>query len=131
MILADSSVLIDFLNRVETEEVRRLERFLEQDEGICTCGMILTEVLQGFRKQSHFQEAKETLKTLFYLPMGYETYVHAAEIYRSLRRRGIIIRKSVDCLIASVAIEYDVPLLHRDRDFDPMERHCGLIVVNP
>jgi len=50
-------------------------------------------------------------------------------LYRSLRRRGVTIRKPVDCMIASVAIEHDIPLLHNDRDFDPIETHCGLKVA--
>lgn len=38
--------------------------------------------------------------------------------YRTLRRRGGTIRNAVDCMIASVAIEHDIPLLHNDCDFD-------------
>ena len=44
---------------------------------------------------------------------------------------GITIRKPLDCMIAAVAIEHGVALLHCDRDFDPMSRHCGLAVVGP
>jgi predicted nucleic acid-binding protein len=32
-------------------------------------------------------------------------------------------------MIAAVAIRHDVMLLHNDRDFDPIEKHCGLKVV--
>jgi predicted nucleic acid-binding protein len=32
-------------------------------------------------------------------------------------------------MIAAVAIEHDIPLLHNDRDFDPIEKICGLEVV--
>jgi predicted nucleic acid-binding protein len=38
-------------------------------------------------------------------------------------------RKPVDGMIAGVAIEHNIPLLHNDRDFDPMEKFCGLMVV--
>ena len=48
---------------------------------------------------------------------------------RTRRRRGITIRKSVDCMIAAVAIEHNIPLVHSDRDFDPIEKFCGLKVV--
>lgn len=58
--------------------------------------------------------------------MPYSVFLRAAEIYRSLRRKGITIRKSVDCMIASVAIENDIPLLHNDKDFEAIEKHCGL-----
>jgi hypothetical protein len=62
--------------------------------------------------------------------MERHTFVNAAELYRTLRKRGITIRKTIDCLIASVAIEHDIPLLHNDDDFDPMEKFCGLKVVH-
>ena len=33
-------------------------------------------------------------------------------------------------MIASVAIENDIPLLHNDKDFQPIERLCGLKVLS-
>ncbi|MCK5488248.1 MAG: PIN domain-containing protein, partial [Desulfobacterales bacterium] len=47
-----------------------------------------------------------------------ELYISAAQLYRTCRKRGITIRKTVDCLIAQTAIEHGVPLLHNDKDFD-------------
>jgi predicted nucleic acid-binding protein len=61
--------------------------------------------------------------------MNRQTFLRAAELFRSLRRKGITIRKPIDCMIASVSIEHGVALLHNDRDFDPIETHCGLSVV--
>jgi predicted nucleic acid-binding protein len=58
--------------------------------------------------------------------MRYSTFLRSAEIYRSLRKKGITIRKTVDCMIASVALENDIALLDNDKDFDPIEHHFGL-----
>lgn len=55
-------------------------------------------------------------------------FLRSADIYRKLRKIGITIRKPLDCMIASVAIENDIPLLHNDKDFQPIEKHCGLKV---
>ncbi|MFU8789259.1 MAG: PIN domain-containing protein [Methylobacter sp.] len=33
------------------------------------------------------------------------------------RRQGITIRSTIDCLIAQIAIEHDLILLHSDKDF--------------
>jgi predicted nucleic acid-binding protein len=52
-----------------------------------------------------------------------------AENYRSLRRRGVTIRKTVDVFIATACIEYGFELLHNDRDFDAMEPALGMRVV--
>ncbi len=53
-------------------------------------------------------------------------FLRSAEIYRNLRKKGITIRKPLDCMIASTAIENDMPLLHNDKDFQPIAKHCGL-----
>jgi predicted nucleic acid-binding protein len=104
--------------------------FLKNREDICICGIVLTEVLQGIRQQGEFRKTKELFNNLIFLPMPYSVFLGAAEIYRTLRRKGITIRNSVDCMIASVAIKNDIMLLHNDRDFMPIEKHFGLKVLN-
>jgi len=37
-------------------------------------------------------------------------------------RKGKTIRKTIDCLIAAVAMENDLALLHHDSDFDHIAR---------
>jgi predicted nucleic acid-binding protein len=129
MVLVDTTVWIDFFAAKATPEVGELERLLEEGEDICTCGVILTEVLQGIRGDEDYQRTLSSFDNFLFLPMNRQIFVRAAELYRSLRHRGVTIRKPVDCMIASVAIEHDIALLHNDRDFDPIETHCGLKVV--
>lgn len=50
----------------------------------------------------------------------------AAANYRTLRARGITVRKTIDTLIATRCIVDDVPLLFSDRDFEPFVAHLGL-----
>jgi len=45
----------------------------------------------------------------------------AADSYRTLRRRGIGVRKTIRVIIGAFCIVNDHELLHSDRDFDPME----------
>ncbi len=129
MVLVDTTVWIDFFAAKSSPEVAELERLLNEEEDVCTCGIILTEVLQGTREDEDYQRTSSRFDTFLFLPMNRQTFVRAAQFYRSLRRRGITIRKPVDCMIASVAIEHNIALLHNDRDFDPIETHCGLKVV--
>jgi len=129
MVLVDTTVWIDFFAAKSTPEVAELERLLNEGKDICTCGIILTEVLQGIREDEDYQRTLSRFDTFLFLPMNRQAFVRAAQLYRSLRRTGITIRKPVDCMIASVAIEHNIPLLHNDRDFDPIETHCGLKVV--
>jgi predicted nucleic acid-binding protein len=53
--------------------------------------------------------------------------VAAARNFRSLRKRGITVRRTIDLLIGIWRIENRRPLLHNDNDFRPMARHLGLV----
>ncbi len=53
---------------------------------------------------------------------NFETFIHASDIYRECRKKGITIRKTIDCLIAAVAIENGLSLLHKDSDFDNISK---------
>jgi predicted nucleic acid-binding protein len=60
---------------------------------------------------------------------GAEMAVKSAENLRTLRRRGVTIRRPLDCLIATFVIERGYSLLHSDRAFLPFVTHLGLAVV--
>ena len=87
------------------------------------------EVLQGIRTDSDYRKTRDYFDSLIFLPMTRDTFILTAQLNRSLRQQGITIRKPVDCMIAAVAIEHNLPLLHNNRDFDPLAMHCGLKVV--
>jgi hypothetical protein len=129
LILVDTSVWIDFFAGADTPEVRKLESVLSEEEDVATCGVILTEVLQGIRKDADYRRTRSRFDAFLYLPMNRETFVKAAELYRSCRRKGLSVRKPIDCMIAAVAVEHGVPLLHADRDFDAIGRNSDLRVV--
>jgi predicted nucleic acid-binding protein len=129
VVLVDTTVWVDFFLGKTAPQVQILEQFLADGEDICICGVILTEVLQGMRDESEYTRTLSLFDSFLFLPMNRRIFLRAAELYRALRRQGVTIRKAVDCMIASVAIEHTIPLLHNDRDFDPIEKLCGLKVV--
>jgi len=130
MVLVDTTVWIDFFaDRIEPH-VAALQELIENEEDLCLCGVILAEVLQGIQSDADYIKTKDYLAELIFLPMRQATFVRAAEVYRSLRKRGGTIRKPVDCMIASVAIEHDIRLLHNDRDFDYIAKHSKLRVCD-
>lgn len=129
MILVDTTVWIDLFAARPVPHVAALESTIKRRENICICGIILAEVLQGIRRDIDFRKTRDLFKTLIFLPMPYTVFFRSAEIYRKLRKKGITIRKPLDCMIASVAIENDIPLLHNDKGFQPIEKHCGLKVL--
>lgn len=128
MVLVDTSVWIDFFAGRSLSHVKTLESLIQEREDICICGIVLTEVLQGIRKSREFRNTRDLFSQLIFLPMQYPTFLRAAEMFRFLRRKGVTIRRPVDCLIAAVAVANDIPLLHNDGDFHPLEKHCGLKV---
>jgi predicted nucleic acid-binding protein len=130
MVLVDTTAWIDFFVDRNKPHVGKLQELIESEEDLSLCGVIMTEILQGIRSDRDFFKTKEYLQDLIILPMRHGTFIRAAEIYRSLRKKGITIRKPVDCMIASVAIEYDIHLLHNDRDFNYIAKHSKLRVYN-
>ncbi len=129
MVLVDTTVWIDFFSGKTTSQVSVLELLISEGEDICTCGIVLAEVLQGIRDDRIYRKTKSHFEDLIYLPMVPIAFVKSAEMYRSLRKKGITIRKPLDCMIASVALAHKARLLHNDRDFGPIEKHCGLKIV--
>lgn len=129
MVLVDTTVWIDFFAGRNESHVMSLQELIETEEDLSLCGVILAEILQGIRSDAEFLKTKEYLGDLIFLPMRHTTFVQAAEIYRSLRKKGVTIRKPVDCMIASVAIEFNTQLLHNDRDFNNIAKHSKLRIL--
>jgi predicted nucleic acid-binding protein len=130
MTVVDTSVWIDLFAGRDSPHVTVLESLIKERDDICLCGIILTEVLQGIRNDKEYSETESMLANLILLPMTRETFLLAANIYRTLRARGITIRDSVDCMIAAECIENNGRLLHNDRDFDLLAAHFELQVVD-
>jgi predicted nucleic acid-binding protein len=126
MIVVDSSIWIDFFNGVETPFSNKLDSILGV-EPIAIGDVILAEVLQGFVNDLDFRRAKKLLTEFAILEMvGEKNAIKSAENYRLLRKKGITIRKTMDCLIATYCIEKKHRLLFQDKDFIPFVDHLGL-----
>ena len=130
MILVDSSVWIDFFRGRDTAQVNRLDA-LFAEERIFVGDLILTEVLQGFRTDKDFNEARKTLETFPTLELaGSDVALAAAKNFRALQALGFTVRKTIDTIIATRCIHSGFRLMHADRDFDAFEKHLGLKVVH-
>jgi predicted nucleic acid-binding protein len=127
VIVVDSSVWIDFLNGRKAAHVDHLQAALGVDE-ISVGDLMLCEVLQGLGSERDARQVETLLRRFEIVPMAGEAIaVSAARNFRSLRRHGITIRKTIDLLIGTWCIENRRPLLHNDSDFRPMAQHLGLI----
>ena len=131
MILVDSSVWIDYFNGRKTWQTDLLEN-LFSNVPIIIGDLILTEILQGFRSDNDYKTAKSFLSDLPFRQMGgYQVAVQSAQNYRTLRKKGVTVRKTIDVIIGTYCILEDLPLLHDDRDFEPMVSHLSLKILSP
>jgi predicted nucleic acid-binding protein len=118
-VLVDTSAWVDFLNGYKSAVAAALSELLEGQDDVCTCGLVVTEVLQGLRRDRNRSEIAQLFREMTFLePSGVELYVRAAALFRELREKGRTVRSAADCIIASIAEEGGCYLLARDRDLD-------------
>jgi len=130
LILVDSSAWIDYFKGTITTQTDSLDRLLGR-QVLAVGDLILVEVLQGFDDERDFKNALRILTSLPVVELGGEEIaIQAAKNFRSLRKLGVTVRKTIDTVIATRCIESGYQLLHNDRDFDPFEKHLGLRVLS-
>ena len=122
MYLVDTSVWLDYFRNRSTQAVTQFEEILNGNTPFGITSVIYQEVLQGADSPRDFSKLQNYLATQkFYYPIDpILSYEQAADLYFQCRRQGITIRSTIDCLIAQVAIEHNLRLLHNDRDFTQM-----------
>jgi len=130
-VLVDTSVWIDFFNeKTMSPKSAILQKLIENNDVIYICPTIYQEILQGIRDDNTFEDIKNILQDFNMLKFNIMEVTNTAiEIYRKLRKSGITIRKSNDCLIAAYAILGDLYLLHKDRDFEEIASKYKLKII--
>ena len=129
MIFVDSSVWIDYFNGNKSWQTDQLDQLLGE-ELIIIGDIVLAEVLQGFRNEKDFENAKKALSLLPCPNLcGIEIAIKSAVNFRTLRKKGITIRKTIDMIIGTFCIENSHTLLHDDKDFELLVKHLKLKVL--
>jgi predicted nucleic acid-binding protein len=128
VVVADSSVWIDFFNAAANPARDVLRRLLhEGDTRIVVPDLVLFEVLRGFRHERDLRQARMLMTSLdIEEASNADCALEAAEHYRDLRKSGVTVRSGIDVLVATFCIRHDYLLLHRDRDFQAFEARRGL-----
>jgi predicted nucleic acid-binding protein len=119
MILVDTSVLIGYFKGESGIAYDTFDGIIENGIPFGISNNIYQEVLQGSRTEKEFNQLKEYLQTIpFYgMKKGTQSYEESAFKYYTCRKAGITIRSSIDLMIAQIAIENNLFLLHNDNDF--------------
>ncbi|HJN51098.1 MAG: PIN domain-containing protein [Pseudomonadales bacterium] len=116
MILVDTSVWILVLRDSNGRYAKKL-RAIEGDQDLVFTRFTQLELCQGARDEFEWALLSEYLSDQVYIETSSETWKDAARIYFDLRRRGKTVHSPIDCCIAQLALENDLTLLHRDKDF--------------
>lgn len=125
MVLVDSSAWIGYFNDL-LPTADTVEKLIQNGE-VVLCPIVWTEVLQGVRDDKVLEEMRLFLSGFAMLNDDMMVVAEkTVSLYRSLRKKGVTIRKTTDCLIASYALLNDVPILQIDRDFSLIAEHSPL-----
>ncbi|TWF45148.1 hypothetical protein FHW36_1011075 [Chitinophaga polysaccharea] len=126
-LLFDTSVWIDSIRQKNTPATEVLAYYMQHDYEIPLIPVIVQELLQGIRHDAQHQKIKRVLRgytKLEITPMA--AAMGASNLFRALRKKGVTIRKSNDCMIAYYAISFDLQVVHNDSDFDLISAHSPL-----
>ena len=129
MIIADTSVWIDYFRGIDEAHTNKLDMALGTDEFFMG-DLIITELMQGAKTEKSISQIKDVISKMQCVNMvGQKIAYESAANYRLLRSKGITVRKTIDMLIGTYCIHSSAYLIHNDRDFDPIEIHLGLKVL--
>lgn len=122
--LVDTSVLISLLRQDSSLATDFLRDLIDRQIPYGITSIVYLEVLQGSTSQETFDRLDLFLRAQrFYDPKDARaSYRDAAHLYFRCRRHGVSPRSVADCLIAAIAIEHELVLLHDDRDYVAMAR---------
>jgi hypothetical protein len=124
MYLVDTSVWIDYLREKSNQATQYFAGILEKNISFGITGVIYQEILQGAKSINDFKKLTTYLSTQYFFHPAdpIYTYESSAKLYFDCRRKGLTPRSSIDCLIAQIAIEHNLILLHNDKDYDLIQQ---------
>jgi len=124
MILVDTSVLIGYFKERKGIPYDKMDYIIDADIPYGICNYVYQELLQGARNDQEYKLLKDYLNTLpFYdVVYGKQSFENAALMYGACRKNGITPRSTLDLIIAEIALENNLYLLHDDMDFTGIAR---------
>lgn len=127
MYLIDTSVWIDYLRERSGPSIDYFVKIINEEIPFGITSHIYQEILQGAASKKDYQTLCEYLDTqrFFHPKHPILSYKEAAKLYFDCRERGITIRSTINCLIAQIAIEHSLILVHKDKDYLNIQKANG------
>jgi len=129
--IVDTSVWIEYLRVGGSEAGDYLERMIRNRARIVVPETVVMELLSGptdERAAADRHRMLEAFEVVATAPLA--DSIRAASLQRACRRTGTTVRNLGDCQIAAVALRLDLPVVHRDRDFEVLATHTALRTVS-
>jgi len=118
MILVDSSAWVEYDRATGSTVDRRLFTLIQSTGKVAVTEPVVMEVVAGARDDARERQLRDLLDRFHLIPFNAAVHFDGAvRTYRECRKAGITPRGLIDCMIAAVAIDCDVPVLAHDRDF--------------
>ncbi|MCE2797018.1 MAG: PIN domain-containing protein [Planctomyces sp.] len=116
LVLIDTCIWVGFFNRAKSTERMTVDPLLDDDQAAIT-GMILAEILQGFRRDDQADWVASSLKGLHALEPTWDDWRFVAKLGRQLIASGHRLPLT-DLAIAAIALRNDCFVLTTDPHFD-------------
>jgi predicted nucleic acid-binding protein len=130
-ILVDTSVWSLALRRdypPDCKAVYPLKAALKNGEHVFTTGLIIQELLQGFKGPKARQRIIENFAPLPLIVPERKDHINAADLMVKLRHKGIQ-AGTIDVLLAQLCLRHGLSLLSTDRDFIHIAKHVPLALI--
>jgi len=115
VVVADTTVWIEFFNDPESEEKQVIDLLIDEDD-LALVGPVLAELLQGCRTAGEANAILDHVSALPFLEMNVSAWRRAGELSSSLRRKGTTL-PLMDVIIAALALEHDAEVFTIDPHF--------------
>ena len=127
LIVVDTSAWVEYLRGTGSPANTALKGALSREDELGVVDVVRMELLAGAGGDEQVVTVSRLLARGVALPtLSPGDHEYAASLYRAARRSGATVRSMIDCLVASVAVRLDAPVLARDRDFEVLRQVCPL-----
>lgn len=129
LFLLDTSAWIISFRAASVLKIKPFIESLLSERRVVTCGIVMLELLQGAVSESEYKKLFADFSALDFAQINSAVWEVSYKIGFEIKRKGSFI-PATDCLIASIAMDGGLKLLHADKHFDIIQKYAPLEAVN-
>ena len=116
LVLIDTCIWVPFFNRPQSAEKKAVDALLDDDHA-ALIGPIVSEILQGIRREAQANHVASLLRGMRCLETVWNDWIEAARLGRRVADAGHRLPLS-DLVLAAVSLRLDAEIYSTDPDFD-------------